>query len=49
MHLRNQLSAGSRVAGPAIVEQEDTTILVLGGWGGMVDGAGNLIIRKDQS
>lgn len=49
VHLRNQLSAGSRVAGPAIVEQEDTTILVLGGWGGMVDGAGNLIIRKDQS
>lgn len=47
VHMRNQLAEGATVTGPAIVEQEDTTILVLHGWHGSVDGVGNLIIRKD--
>lgn len=47
VHMRNQLGEGAVIEGPAIVEQEDTTILVLGGWRGLVDDVGNLIIRKE--
>ena len=42
------LGHGSTVEGPAIVEQEDTTVLVLAGWRGAVDEIGNLILRKDR-
>lgn len=43
---RSALGEGSRIEGPAIVEQDDTTILVLPGWQGRVDQAGNLILRR---
>lgn len=46
VYLRKQLGFGAKVHGPAIIEQEDTTILVLDGWVGSVDGIGNLIIER---
>lgn len=49
VYMRNELAEGAIVPGPAIVEQEDTTILVLHGWQGSVDGVGNLIIRKEAA
>lgn len=42
---RLELSVGAVVAGPAILEQPDTTILVDPGLTAHVDGFGNLIIR----
>ncbi|MFD1944836.1 hydantoinase/oxoprolinase family protein [Paradevosia shaoguanensis] len=43
---RNSLAIGDTFEGSAILEQEDTTIVVLPGWHGRVDPAGNLIIDK---
>jgi N-methylhydantoinase A len=43
---RTRLGAGDTVAGPAILRQLDTTIVVLPGQDGTVDALGNLIIRE---
>ena len=44
--LRRDLPAGFEVAGPAVVEQEDTTIWIIPGWTGRVDDAGNMLIAR---
>jgi N-methylhydantoinase A len=43
---RARLGAGATIAGPAILRQLDTTIVVLPGQDGTVDPVGNLIIRE---
>lgn len=43
---RDSLGVGAAFHGPAILEQEDTTVVVLPGWHGHVDMAGNLIVEK---
>lgn len=43
---RNSLREGDVLKGPAIVEQEDTTTLILPDWRGSVDAQGNLLIVK---
>lgn len=45
IYLRKSLGEGSRISGPAIIEQEDTTTLILAGWHGRIDATGNLIIE----
>ena len=44
---RDALPEGFAFAGPAIVQQSDTTTLVEPGWSGIVDAAGNLILTRD--
>jgi N-methylhydantoinase A len=44
---RDALGRGARLAGPAIVEQPDTTVLVPGGHVGEVDRFGNLLLRRE--
>ena len=44
---RAALGRGARLAGPAIVEQPDTTVLVPGGHVGEVDRFGNLLLRRE--
>ena len=39
---RSALRAGNRIAGPAIVEQEDTTVWLAPGWEAAVDAVGSL-------
>jgi N-methylhydantoinase A len=46
VYARNRLGAGHRFRGPAIVEQLDTTTLVLPDQEVLVDGYGNLLIRE---
>ncbi|MCF6476211.1 hypothetical protein FAF44_48905 [Nonomuraea sp. MG754425] len=46
VHLRAALGVGDELSGPAIVEQDDTTVVVPPGWSGHVDQAGNLHLRK---
>lgn len=47
---RDALGAGDHFVGPAVVEQEDTTILVLPGWQADTDALGNLhLTRADNS
>ena len=43
---RRDLLAGQHLAGPAIVEQEDTTTLVPAGFRASVDAFGNLVIER---
>jgi N-methylhydantoinase A len=42
---RSALAVGSRIQGPAIVQQHDTTCLVHPGYEASVDGVGNLVIE----
>jgi N-methylhydantoinase A len=44
---RESLGRGDRVAGPAIVEQPDTTVLVPAGEAATVDRFGNLLVRRE--
>ncbi|MEU8149360.1 hydantoinase/oxoprolinase family protein [Nonomuraea sp. NPDC048901] len=46
VHLRTTLGVGDAFDGPAIVEQDDTTVVVPPGWSGDVDGAGNLHLHR---
>jgi N-methylhydantoinase A len=43
---RNTLAPGSRVVGPAIVEQYDTTTWIPTGWHGDVEPLGNLLLER---
>jgi N-methylhydantoinase A len=45
---RAALGRGARIAGPAIVEQPDTTVLVPGDYAGEVDRFGNLLLRRES-
>ncbi len=45
---REGLRRGQVIPGPAIIEQEDTTTLVLPGWTAATDGTGNLLLRRAQ-
>ncbi len=42
IYKRDALGAGDVLDGPAVIEQQDTTILVLPGWRGRTDALGNL-------
>jgi N-methylhydantoinase A len=48
VYLRKDLGAGQKVAGPAIIEQEDTTIWIVPSYAGEVDGIGNILIRAKK-
>jgi len=43
---RNQLRSGNVIAGPAIIEEVDSTTIILPDYKGVVDRYGNLIINK---
>jgi N-methylhydantoinase A len=45
---RAALQAGATIAGPAIVEQDDTTTLLTPGWRGRVDRLGNLVLERSN-
>ncbi|WP_372619800.1 hydantoinase/oxoprolinase family protein [Falsiroseomonas sp.] len=45
LHRREALMPGARLAGPAIVTQADTTLLVPPGWRAQADGLGNLVLE----
>jgi N-methylhydantoinase A len=46
VYQRDDLQPGQALRGPAIVEQEDTTTIVLPGWSATVDAIGNLLIAR---
>jgi N-methylhydantoinase A len=45
---RGRLPLGARLAGPAIVEQSDTTTVIPPGVSALVDPVGNLRLRRDR-
>lgn len=46
LYLRNRLRPGDRVEGPGVVAQEDTTVCIVAGFEGRVDGYGNLLLHR---
>lgn len=46
---RSALCAGQRLEGPAVVEQVDTTVVILPGWSGRIDDTGNLHLERTAS
>lgn len=49
VYARSDLRSGQQVSGPAIIEQADTTTVVLPGWQMAVDGFGNLRLSRSQA
>ena len=45
---RHALGAGHRLFGPVILEQEDTTIVVLPGWTAWLDDSGNIHLTRSE-
>ena len=45
---RPSLATGQKLAGPAVLEQEDTTIWILPGWSAETHETGTLILQKDS-
>jgi N-methylhydantoinase A len=48
IHQRDALQPGHRIAGPAVVEQQDTTTVIEPGYVGSVDPDLNILIRKQE-
>jgi N-methylhydantoinase A len=48
IYRRERLSSGHRVPGPAIVEQMDSTTVILPGQHGTVDDRGNILIDTGE-
>ncbi|GGG84683.1 5-oxoprolinase [Salipiger pallidus] len=46
VHDRATLGAGAQIPGPAVVEQPETTTVILPGWAASVDAQGNLLIER---
>lgn len=49
IYYRDTLSVGSVINGPAIIEQDDTTTLILPNWTGSIDQSGNLVISREAA
>lgn len=48
VYRREQLGAGARLSGPAIVEQLDTTTVLLSGWSAEVDAIGTMLLHAEE-
>lgn len=48
VYIRAELTTQSIIQGPAIVEQEDSTILVLPNWYGEINNDGDLILQRNK-
>ncbi len=48
IYSRTQLKFGHLVNGPAVVEQDDTTVVILPNWVGKIDVKGNLLIERKE-
>lgn len=46
IYSRDALKTGHCIPGPAVVEQDDTTTVILPGWEGKIDTYGNMIIKR---
>ena len=46
LYLRHRLRPGDRLDGPGVVAQEDTTVCIVAGFAGRVDGYGNLLLHR---
>jgi N-methylhydantoinase A len=44
--LRADLAAGAEIEGPALLDQDDSTVIIPPAWNGRVDGKGNLILER---
>jgi len=47
VHSRADLRLGQEIRGPALIEQEDTTVWILPAWTGRMDAVGNIILQAE--
>ena len=45
---RKDLLAEQRIAGPAVIQQDDTTTVILGGFDGKIDRYGNIVLTQGK-
>ncbi|HLY57691.1 MAG TPA: hydantoinase/oxoprolinase family protein [Stellaceae bacterium] len=48
VHRRSEVASDSEIAGPAIIEERETTIIVPPGWRAAVDPLGSIVARREQ-
>jgi N-methylhydantoinase A len=48
LYARSRLLAGDRIAGPAVIEADDSTVLVLPRWSARCDELANLILTREE-
>ena len=46
IHERECLAPGARIAGPAVIEQPDTTSVITMGWHALVQASHDMIVEK---
>ena len=49
VYYRRDLAPGSALRGPALIAEDETTIVVPGGWSARVDALETIVIEKDQA
>jgi N-methylhydantoinase A len=49
VHRRSELAGGHVLAGPALIDQSDTTVFVPAGWNGAVHESGNLMLTREAA
>jgi N-methylhydantoinase A len=49
IYQREDLAYGETLSGPVIIQQEDTTTVVLPAWSATVDALGNLLIARNKN
>jgi N-methylhydantoinase A/oxoprolinase/acetone carboxylase beta subunit len=48
VYLRSDLAAGARVAGPALITEDQTTTVVAGGWEAAIDAHGSIVLSRRE-
>ena len=49
VHTRSRLAEGARIAGPALIAEDQTTTVVPGGWTAHVVAGGHLLVERDAA
>jgi N-methylhydantoinase A len=49
VHYRRDLAPGSALRGPALIAEDETTIVVPSGWSARVDALDTIVIEKDEA
>ena len=49
VHYRRDLAPGSALRGPALIAEDETTIVIPGGWSARVDPLETIVIEKDEA
>ena len=49
VHARTELVPGSRISGPAVIIEDETTTIVLAGYIARIDSLGYIVMTKEEA